>query len=195
MARTLGLPAKAGRPWRIGRGQGFAIGLRKAGQSRRNFSTFIWFESFVRRAACFRQADHCGPATGQLRVWWRDNRSLSPPRRRRAAATCRGRKGEASDERGESVPPDPRLLARRHLPAQFDRREPLAERMKLTRSVPHRATAEQADRLDPGHPRLEADESLRSSGSEIPCQLWRAHRLLDADPEQRRVSDGETPEY
>src|SRR5712664_1442263 len=67
--------------------------------------------------------------------------------------------------------------------------------MKLASRVPYRATAEQASRLDPGHPCLEAGEGLRCGVSEVPCQLWRAHRLLDADPEQRRVSDGETPEH
>src|SRR5271165_476920 len=115
--------------------------------------------------------------------------------RRRPAATWPGREGEASDERGESVAPDPGFLAGRHLPAQFDRGEPLAERMELARSVPHRAAAEQSGHLDPGHPGLEAGESLPSGGSELYCQLWRARRLLDADPEQGRVSDGEAPEH
>lgn len=76
--------------------------------------------------------------------------------------------GEAGNERGEGVTPDSAFLAGRHLAAQFYNREPVAERMKLARSVPYRTTAEQPGHLDPGHFRLEASESLRSGISEIP---------------------------
>ena len=45
--------------------------------------------------------------------------------------------GEAGDERGECIPPDSCFLAGRHPAAQFDGREPLTQRMKLARGVPH----------------------------------------------------------
>lgn len=76
--------------------------------------------------------------------------------------------GQAANERGEGVTPDSSFLARRHLAAQFYSCEPLAERMKLARSVPYRTTAEQSGHLDPGRVRLEAGESLRAGISEIP---------------------------
>ena len=97
---------------------------------------------------------HLGPSS--------DKRELA---RRRAATTWPGRKGETGDERGEDIPPDPRFLAGRHLPAQFDRREPLAERMKPVPSYPCRAAAEQARRLDPGHPRLVLGRSCYLTGA------------------------------
>jgi len=79
--------------------------------------------------------------------------------------------------------PDPRFLAGWHQPAQFHRRESLAERMKLAGGLSYRAAAEQAGDLDACHPRLQAGECLRSGLGEVPCQFGRAHRLLHADPE------------
>ena len=102
---------------------------------------------------------------------------------------CRGRTawplrdGEAGDECGEGVTPDPHFLAGRHQPAQFHRCESLAERMKLAGGLSYRATTEQAGDLDACHPRLEAGECLRRGLGEVACQFGRPDRLLHADPE------------
>jgi hypothetical protein len=55
--------------------------------------------------------------------------------RRRGMTAWLLRNGEAGDECGEGVAPDPHFLAGRHQPAQFHRCESLAERMKLAGGV------------------------------------------------------------
>src|SRR5579859_7237311 len=117
------------------------------------------------------------------RVWALPGGTRGVLSRCRGRTAWRLRNGEASDECGEGVTPDPHFLAGRHQPAQFHRCESLAERMKLAGGLSYRAAAEKAGALDACHPRLEAGECLCRGLGEVACQLGWAQRLLHADPE------------
>lgn len=114
--------------------------------------------------------------------------------RRRAATIPRSGCGEADDECGEGVAPDPRLLTGCHQSAEFYRGESFAECMKLAGGVSYRTRAKQARGFESCNPCLEPGEGIRCCGAELAGQVGRGQRVLHSDPKQGWMFDRETAE-